>query len=84
MKHAALDSICNTIDCAMGVGLPGGAGLGMVLRVDDVLSPEPLVRKNGAKEFRAYPRGNPDLREASRGSVPGIRSWQMPLRQCLT
>ncbi len=80
MKHAALDSICNTIDCAMGVGLPGGAGLGVVLRVDDVLSPEPLVRKNGAKEFRAYPRGNPDLRE----SLKRFRSWNPQLADAVT
>lgn len=75
MKHATLNTICNTIDCAMGVGLPGGAGTKVALRVDDVLSPEPLVRKNGTLEFRAYPWGNPALRE----NLGKFRSWNPQL-----
>ena len=80
MKHAALDSICNTIDCTMGVGLPGGAGVSVALRVDDVLSPEPLVRKNETGEFRAYPWGNPDLRE----SLAKFRPWNPRLADAVT
>lgn len=59
----------------MGVGLPGGAGTKVALWVDDVLSPEPLVRKNGTLEFRAYPWGNPALRE----NLGKFRSWNPQL-----
>ena len=75
MKHATLNTICNAIDCAMGVGLPGGAGIKVALRVDDVLSPDPLVRKSGKLEFRAYPWGNPALRE----NLAKFRSWNTQL-----
>lgn len=80
MKHATLDSICNTIDCTMGVGLPGGTGVSVALRVDDVLSPEPLVRKSGTQEFRAYPWGNPGLRE----SLAKFRPWNPRLADAVT
>lgn len=80
MKHATLDSICNTIDCTMGVGLPGGTGVSVALRADDVLSPEPLVRKSGTQEFRAYPWGNPGLRE----SLAKFRPWNPRLADAVT